>query len=164
MGKKLRLNFTTAGTQVAVISELTTSIDYQGLKKLKYKVRMITVSVVLKTTTILGRVRLGYSGIRIYSGIYFGIYSGYSAPRGRMAGMEIQVFRNANSSQINAYSHYSNYAYSGLIPNERALKFMTRNSLPSHSAGIQVVVIPADIDRLAIHLKQPRSQESTKSP
>ena len=100
-----------------MISELTTSIDYQGLKKLKYKVRMITVSVVLKTTTILGRVRLGYSGIRIYSGIY----SGYSAPRGRIAGMGIQVFRNENSPQTNAYSHYSNYSYSGLIPNERTL-------------------------------------------
>jgi len=60
---------------------------------------------------------LGYSGIRIYSGIY----SGYSAPGSRIAGMEIQVFRNENSSQTNAYSHYSNYPYSGLIPNERAL-------------------------------------------
>ena len=65
----------------------------------------------------LGRVRLGYSGIRIYSGIY----SGYSAPGSRIAGMEIQVFRNENNSQTNAYSHYSNYSYSGLIPNERAL-------------------------------------------
>ena len=36
--------------------------------------------------------------------------------------MEIQVFRNENSSQTNAYSHYSSYSYSGLIPNERALK------------------------------------------
>ena len=36
--------------------------------------------------------------------------------------MEIQVFRNANNSQTNAYSHYSNYSYSGLIPNERVLK------------------------------------------
>ena len=44
------------------------------------------------------------------------------APRSRIAGMEIQVFRNANSSQTNAYSHYSNYSYSGLIPNERALR------------------------------------------
>ena len=33
----------------------------------------------------------------------------------------IQVFRNENSSQTNAYLHYSNYSYSGLIPNERAL-------------------------------------------
>ena len=65
----------------------------------------------------LGRVCLGYSGIRIYSGIY----SGYSAPGSRIARMEIQVFRNENSSQTNAYSHYSNYSYSGLIPNERAL-------------------------------------------
>ena len=55
----------------------------------------------------LGRVRLGYSGIRIYSGIY----SGYSAPGSRIAGMEIQAFRNENSSQTNAYSHYSNYSY-----------------------------------------------------
>ena len=70
----------------------------------------------------LGRVRLGYSGIRIYSGIYSGTYSGYSAPGSRIAGMEIQVFRNENSSQTNAYSHYSNYSYSGLIPNERALR------------------------------------------
>ena len=67
----------------------------------------------------LGRVRLGYSGIRIYSGIY----SSYSAPGNRIAGMEIPEwkFRNENSSQTNVYSHYSNYSYSGLIPNERAL-------------------------------------------
>ena len=51
------------------------------------------------------------------------IYSGYSAPGKRIAGMEIRVFRNENSSQNNAYSHYSNYSYSGLIPNERALNF-----------------------------------------
>ena len=37
----------------------------------------------------------------------------------RIAGIEIQVFRNESSSQTNAYSHYSNYSYSGLIPNER---------------------------------------------
>ena len=69
----------------------------------------------------LRRVRLGYSGIRIYSGIYSGIYSSYSVPGSRIAGMEIQVFRNENSSQTNAYAHYSNYSYSGLILNERAL-------------------------------------------
>ena len=33
----------------------------------------------------------------------------------------ILVFRNENSSQTNAYLHYSNYSYFGLIPNERAL-------------------------------------------
>ena len=38
--------------------------------------------------------------------------------------MEIQVFRNENNSQTNAYLHYSNYSYSGLIPNERALTFV----------------------------------------
>ena len=37
-----------------------------------------------------------------YSEIYSGIYFGYSAP----SRMEIQVFRNKNSSQTNAYSHY----------------------------------------------------------
>ena len=58
-----------------------------------------------------------YSGIRIYSGMY----SGYSAPGSSIAGMEIQVFRNRKSSQTNANLHYSNYSYSGLIPNERAL-------------------------------------------
>ena len=52
---------------------------------------------------------------------YSGIYSGYSAPGSRIAGMEIQVFRNRKSSQTNANLHYSNYSYSGLIPNERAL-------------------------------------------
>ena len=69
-----------------------------------------------------GRVHLGNSGIRIYFGIYSEIYSGYSAPESRIAGMEIQIFRNENSSQTNAYLHYSDYSYSGLIPNERALK------------------------------------------
>ena len=61
---------------------------------------------------------------RIYSRIYTGIYSGYSAPGSRIAGMEIQVFQNENSTQTNAYLHYSNYSYSGLIPNERALSLL----------------------------------------
>ena len=39
---------------------------------------------------------------------------------------EIQVFRNENSSQTNAYLHYSKYSYSGLIPNERAPKLALR--------------------------------------
>ena len=64
-----------------------------------------------------GRVRLGYSGIRIYSAIY----SDYSAPGSRIAGVEIQVFRNEDISQTNAYSHSN--SYSGLIPNERASNF-----------------------------------------
>jgi len=64
---------------------------------------------------------LGYSGIRIYSGIY-------SAPRNRIAGMEIQVFQNENSSQTNAYWHYSNYFYPGLIPNEHALKLYSTSN------------------------------------
>ena len=41
--------------------------------------------------------------------------------------MEIQVFRNENSSQTNANLHYSNYSYSGLIPNERALNDVIGN-------------------------------------
>ena len=69
-----------------------------------------------------------YSGIRIYSGIY----SGYSAPGSRIAGMKIQVFRNRKSSQTNANLHYSNCSYSGLIPNERALS-LTRNNMTKSS-------------------------------
>ena len=42
---------------------------------------------------------------------------------------EIQVFRNENSSQTNAYLHYFNYSYSGLIPNERALNYQTGKPL-----------------------------------
>ena len=83
----------------------------------------------------LGRVRLGYSGVRIYSGIY----SGYSAPGSRIAGMEIQVFRNENSSQTNAYSHYSNCSYSRLISNERALShhgMSTMSNCERNEAGI----------------------------
>ena len=55
------------------------------------------------------------------------VYSGnndviiLAAPGSRIAGMEIQGFRNENSSQTNAYTHYSNYSYSGLIQNERAI-------------------------------------------
>ena len=74
---------------------------------------------ILPPTAILRRVHLGYSGR------YSGIYSGYSAPGSRIAGMEIQVFRNENSSQKDAYSHYSSYSYSGLIPNERALNLFS---------------------------------------
>ena len=42
--------------------------------------------------------------------------------------MEIQVFRNENSSQTNAYSHDSNCSYSGLIPNERALRLQEKKT------------------------------------
>ena len=71
--------------------------------------------------TGLGRIRLEYSGIRIYSVIY----SSYSAAGSRIGGMEIQVFRNENSSPTNAYLHYSNYSYFRLIPNEHALSITT---------------------------------------
>ena len=70
--------------------------------------------------------------IRIYSRIY----SDYSAPGSRIAGMEIQVFRNENSSQTNAYSRYSNYSYSGLIPNERALRVSCSTDWPSRACLI----------------------------
>ena len=43
----------------------------------------------------------------------------------------IQVFRNKNSSQTNAYSHYSNYSYSGFIPNERALRTLVMTEILS---------------------------------
>ena len=85
----------------------------------------------------LGCVLLGYSGI----GIYSGIYSGYSATGSRIAGMEIQVFRNENSSQTNAYSHYSNYSYSGLIPNERALKLEASGRLTLFNCGFFTLLL-----------------------
>ena len=56
-----------------------------------------TVREISRTTCARGRVRLGYSGIRIYSAIY----SDYSAPGNRIAGVEIQVFRNENISETN---------------------------------------------------------------
>ena len=56
---------------------------------------------------------------------YSGIYSGYSVPGSRIPGMEIQVFRNRKSSQTNANLYYSNYSYSGLIPNEHALNIFS---------------------------------------
>ena len=62
-----------------------------------------------------------YSGTRIYSG--------FSAPGSRIAGLEIQVFWNRKRSQTNANLHYSNYSYSGLIPNERALRMTFETSL-----------------------------------
>ena len=101
--------------------------------------------IVAMATCYLGRIRLGYSGIRIYSGLY----SGYSAPRGRIAGMGIQLFRNENSPQTNAYSHYSSYSYSGLIPNERTLAFIafvlfSNSHELSQSVAFFPVVLPAN--------------------
>ena len=93
------------------------------------------LALVIVDIEALRCVRLEYSGIRIYSGIY----SGYSAPGSRIAGMEIQLFRNENSSQTNAYSHYSNYSYSGLIPNERALTFLVVTSQTRITSRINVL-------------------------
>ena len=45
--------------------------------------------------------------------------------------MESKVFLNENSSKTNAYLHYSNYSYSGLIPNERALSQLA-NAVHQH--------------------------------
>ena len=50
--------------------------------------------------------------------------------------MEIQVFQDANSSQTNAYSDYSNYSYSGLIPNELALSVLALLQSKTRSANI----------------------------
>ena len=105
---------------------------WRAMKAVKFTMRRSTIPCasqplvfIMKGYQLLqkenqNRVRLGYSGIRIYSGIY----SGYSAPGSRTAGMEIQIFRNENSSQTNAYCHHSSYSYSGLIPNERALNLL----------------------------------------
>ena len=67
----------------------------------------------------LGRVRLGiFRNKNVFRNIFWLFCSwGQNSQNG------IQVFRNENSSQTNAYLHYSNYSYSGLIPNERALSF-----------------------------------------
>ena len=57
------------------------------------------------------------------------------------------IFRNKKSSQTNAYSHYSNYSYSGLIPNERTLRdvcmdfepyFKVHNLVSVHPKGIML--------------------------
>ena len=67
----------------------------------------------------------------------------------RIAGMEIQVFRNRKSSQTNANLHYSNYSYSGLIPNERALRFFYCVRLSS--IGIDQFGIELSHDRTLSH-------------
>ena len=66
----------------------------------------------------LGRVRLGvFRNKNVFRNIFWLFCSWEQNSQNG-----IQVFRNENSSQTNAYLHYSNYSYSGLIPNERALK------------------------------------------
>ena len=72
----------------------------------------------------LGRVRLGiFRNKNVFRNI-FRLFC--SQEQNSQNG--IQVFRNENSSQTNAYLHYSNYSYSGLIPNERALIFIKESS------------------------------------
>ena len=67
--------------------------------------------------SILGRVRLGiFRNKNVFRNI-FRLFCSWE----QNSQNGIQVFRNENSSQRNAYLHYSNYSYSGLIPNERAL-------------------------------------------
>ena len=59
----------------------------------------------------------------------------------------IQVFRNENSSQTNAYLHYSNYSYSGLIPNERALSVRIFSLILAncgHKENIPNTKLPSD--------------------
>ena len=104
------------------------------------------------------------------------MYSGYSAPGSRIAGMEIRVFRNENSSQTNAYSHYSNYSYSGLIPIECALSFIMTDKFLSHQKQLLSVhgktIDPPwaqndGITKIYIthpfHERQPRSQSAVVS-
>ena len=69
---------------------------------------------------LLGRVRLGiFRNKNVFRNIFWLFCSwDQNSQNG------IQVFRNENSSQTNAYLHYSNYSYSGLIPNERALSVL----------------------------------------
>ena len=60
----------------------------------------------------------------------------------------IQVFRNENSSQTNAYLHHSNYSYSGLIPNERALRH-TLWSMPDFlpfAASLTIGLLPLNFE------------------
>ena len=65
----------------------------------------------------LGRVRLGiFRNKNVFRNI-FRLFC--SQEQNSQNG--IQVLRNENSPQTNAYLHYSNYAYSGLSPNERTL-------------------------------------------
>ena len=68
----------------------------------------------------LGRVRLGiFQNKNVFRNI-FRLFCSWE----QNSQNGIQVFRNENSSQTNAYLHYSNYSYSGLIPNERALNVL----------------------------------------
>ena len=65
----------------------------------------------------LGRVRLGiFRNKNVFRNI-FRLFCSWE----QNSQNGILVFRNENSSQTNAYLHYSNYSYSGLIPSERAL-------------------------------------------
>ena len=67
--------------------------------------------------TYLGRVRLGiFRNKNVFRNI-FRLFCCWE----QNSQNGIQVFRNENSSQTNAYLHYSSYSYSGFIPNERAL-------------------------------------------
>ena len=71
----------------------------------------------------LGRVRLGiFRNKNVFRNI-FRLFC--SQEQNSQNG--IQVFRNENSSQTNAYLHYSNYSYSRLIPNERALSLFSES-------------------------------------
>ena len=68
----------------------------------------------------LGRVRLGiFRNKNVFRNIFRLFFSWEQNSQNG-----IQVFRNENNSQTNAYFHYSNFSYSGLIPNERALKWI----------------------------------------
>ena len=84
--------FQPVSNQMEMIEKGLATVYYVG--KVSYG-ETSTVSTQLVVIEMVEHKRLGYSG-RIYSEIY--------------SGMEIKVFRNENSSQTNANSHYSNYS------------------------------------------------------
>ena len=78
---------------------------------------------------LLGRVRLGiFQNKNVFRNI-FRLFCSWE----QNSQNGIQLFRNENSSQTNAYLHYCNYSYSGLIPNERALSLCSYHMLMRHN-------------------------------
>ena len=79
---------------------VSTKLSYRFPQHIRYILPHYIELVLFKCDVshghFLGRVRLGYSRIRIYSGIY----SSYSAPGSRIGGMEIQVFEKADLTEL----------------------------------------------------------------
>ena len=81
----------------------------------------------------------------IFRNNFLRIYSGYSA---RIVGMEIQVFRNENSSQTNTNSHYSNYSYSGFNPKRTRPKLESK-VLMFNTHQVSSLYVPEKCDSLS---------------